>query len=87
MLSQVEEYIKLMNNMRQQINQVFFIFNTREFHSVNRKGLRAFTLVGLPRANQELYPLAVLHLDNQLHMLLQWKLPLIPNENERMVTC
>ena len=33
---------------------------------VNRKDLRAVTLVGPPRDNQEPDPLAVIHLDNQL---------------------
>ena len=33
---------------------------------VNRKDLRAVTLVGPPRDNQEPDPLAAIHLDNQL---------------------
>ena len=47
------------------INQVFFIFNTREI-SVNKKDLWALTLVGLNWGNPVLDPLAVQHLDNQL---------------------
>ena len=35
---------------------------------MNRKDLLALTLVGPPRDNPELDPLAVLHLDNQLFM-------------------
>ena len=45
---------------------MFFIFNPKEL-SVNRKGLRASTLVGLIWENPVLDPLAVLHLDNQLY--------------------
>ena len=49
------------------LKQVFFISTLRE-HSVNRKDLRALTLVGPPRDNLELEPLAVLHLDNGLYI-------------------
>ena len=49
-----------------QINQVFFIFNTREL-SVNRKELQASTLLEQTMENPALEPL-VLHLDNQLYM-------------------
>ena len=47
------------------IQQVFFISTSRE-PSVNRKDLRALTLVGPTRDNLVIDPLAVLHLDNQL---------------------
>ena len=53
--------------MTVKINQVFFIFNTREL-SLNRKDLQASTLVGLTQENPALDPLAVLHLDNWLYM-------------------
>ena len=45
------------------LNQMIFIFNTREL-SLNRKDLRASTLVGLTLANPALDPLAVPHLNN-----------------------
>ena len=35
---------------------------------MNKKDLQALTLVGPPRDNPELDPLAVLHLDNWLYM-------------------
>ena len=37
---------------------------------MNRKDLQALTLVGPPRDNLELDPLAAQHLDNGLYMLL-----------------
>ena len=37
--------------------------------SVNRKDLRALTLVGPTRNNRILDPLAVLHLDNRLYIM------------------
>ena len=49
------------------IKQVFFISTLRE-PSVNRKDLRALTLVGPTRDNPEPDPLAVLHLDNRLYI-------------------
>ena len=42
----------------------FFLFSTSGEHSVNRKELRALTLVGPIRDNPILDPLAVLHLHN-----------------------
>ena len=47
------------------INQVFYSFNTREL-SVNRKDLRASTLVGLTWENPTLDPLTVPHRNNRL---------------------
>ena len=41
-----------------------YLFSTVRELSVNRKDLQALTLEGIPRDNPELYPLAVLHLDN-----------------------
>ena len=49
------------------IKQAYFIINLKG-PSVNRKDLRALTLVGPTRNNQVLEPLAVLHLDNQLYI-------------------
>ena len=51
------------------IKQVFFISTLRE-PSVNRKDLQALTLLGPTRDNPEPDPLAVLHLNNQLWMLI-----------------
>ena len=42
------------------IKQVFFIFNFKGTFRI-RKDLRDLTLLGFPRDNQELDPLAVLH--------------------------
>ena len=51
------------------INQVFFIFNTREI-SVNKKDLWASTLVGLTCENPILDPLAVQYLENQQYIMV-----------------
>ena len=40
------------------------LFSTLREPSVDRKDLRVLTLVGPPRDNPELDPLAVIHLDN-----------------------
>ena len=45
------------------------LFSTLRELSVNRKDLLALTLVGPPRDNPELDPLAVLHLNNPLYIL------------------
>ena len=45
------------------------LFSTFREPLVNRKDLRALTLVGPPRDNPEQDPLAVLHLHNRLCML------------------
>ena len=56
------------------INQVFFIFNTKEL-SINRKDLHASTLVGLTRENPLLFPLAVLFLCQNLQSAIGLVLP------------
>ena len=38
---------------------------------MNRKDLQALNLVGLPRVNLEIDPLALLHLDNRLYICKQ----------------
>ena len=48
------------------------LFQTLWEPSVNRKVLRALTLVVTTQNNPELDPLAVLHLDNQLYMQSEW---------------
>ena len=44
-------------------------FSTLREPSVNRKDLRAVTLVEPPKDNLEIDPLAVLHLNNQLYIM------------------
>ena len=63
-----KHFCRLLNGCSTPSNPVFFIFNTREL-LVNRKDLRASTLVGLNRESQAIDPLAVQHLNNPLYML------------------
>ena len=44
------------------------LFSTLRELAVNRKDLRALTLMGPPRDNPEINPLPVLPLDSQLYM-------------------
>ena len=50
------------------VSNIFFIFDTRKL-SVNRKDIRAQTLVGLTRQSPELDPL-LYNLDNRLYIIL-----------------
>ena len=51
------------------IQGLFSLFSTLREPSVNRKDLRALTLVGPTRDNPVLDPLVVIHLDNQLYII------------------
>ena len=58
-----------LNSVIVKIGQAFFIFSTSEI-TVNRKELWASTLEGQTRENPKLEPLAVLHINYQIYILL-----------------
>ena len=53
-----------------QIARRWLLFQTLREHRVNRKDLRALTLLGPTQDNPIPSPLTVLHLDNRLYIIL-----------------